>query len=133
MTTVAQILHSVRARLTDPRHWIQGTYAGIRTRQGTVIPFWQHRDIGKATCWCIGTAITMALSSCITALGDVAWTELRSDVERELLLTLDELGVIDNCGRRHSNIAQFNDDLRTSHAAVLDVIDRTLQRLPEAA
>jgi hypothetical protein len=132
---VVTILRAVRDRLSDPRRWIQGTYAGIRTPQGTVIPFWQHRDFGRATCWCLGQAITLALNDIAASLGDLAWTELRSDVEREVLTTLDELGAVDGSGARYGALCRFNDDFqRTSHADVLNAIDKTLERLaPEAA
>lgn len=124
------VLADARARLTDPRRWVQGTYAGVRTNHG-VIPFYQHKKLDDANCWCLTTALTLAMGK--LTLNDHAWTELRSDVERELLTTLDQLSIADNTGRRYSAAYQYNDDNRTSHVDILALIDRTLQRLPEAA
>ncbi len=135
MSHVVTILRAARERIADPHRWVQGTYAGIRTPKGQVIPFYQHRDMARANCWCLGEAINIALTNLQPNMGDVAWTELRSDVERELLTTLDELGIVDGSGRRYAAIYQYNDDFqRTSHADVLNAVDKTIQRLaPEAA
>lgn len=134
MTTVAQILHSVRARLTDPRHWLQGNAFGVRRADGRIIPGWAPgARPAEANCFCLSEAITRALDNLVGP--GVSWTELRSDVELALLQTIDELDLHPSWAPQVRCCAayQFNDDLKTSHAAVLDVIERTLQRLPEAA
>ena len=128
MSPVAQVLTAVRERLADPRAWVQGTWAGIRTHGGYVVPFNQHRDMARANCWCLSEAITLAMPELVRG-GLDTWTELRSDVERELLNTLDELGAVDANGKRWAVIYQWNDDGLTSHADVMALLLLTLGRV----
>jgi hypothetical protein len=126
MSPVVPILLAVRERLSDPKRWVKGTQAGVRARNG-VIPLWKVRNPSRHNCWCLSAAISLAVPE--QPAGGDTWTELRSDVERELLLTLDEMAP----GHAWTACYQFNDCAETTHADVLRLIDATLSRLQEAA
>jgi hypothetical protein len=116
VNTVA-VLRDVRERLADPRRWLQGRWCAYLTASGQRKPVPEHK---LANCWCLGGAITVSIASAIIRPGMATFTELRSDVERELLETL---------GEPLPAIYMFNDRPSTSHADVLELIDRTIERL----
>ncbi len=141
MTTVVTILQAVRLRLADPRAWVKYHWSAHRDEYGAV-----HRveagDERRGNCWCLGQAITLAIleqtgpsgGSQTTGTDVVRFTELRSDVERELLATLDSLGVVDrDTGTPFPAVYLWNDTQQTAHHEVLRVIDSTNARLAEAA
>jgi hypothetical protein len=119
---VVAVLLDVEKRLASPPAWLQGRRAGYRDRDGNV--FFQPGPgrPQRFNCFCLSEAITLGVTN-VAARGTVnAWTELRSDVERELLTTLD-------AGDRWPCIAHFNDSSSTSFQDVVDLLKRTLSRL----
>lgn len=125
---VIPVLRAVRDRLSDPRAWLQGVWRGRRDAKGNVIMLTTRGELNQADCWCLSEAISIAVGKSLDVAGKVKFTELRSDVEMELLNTLGTRGVW------VAAVYVWNDDKKTSHADVLDLIDKTLQRLaPEAA
>lgn len=117
---VITVLRDVRERLADPRHWLKGQWCGYVTPDARRL-----REVPAnvlANCWCLGGAINVAVASMAT--GPVTATELRSDVERELLETL---------GLPLAAIYMFNDRASTSHGDVMALLDTTLERLAPAA
>ncbi len=133
MSQVVTVLRDVRERLADPRHWLKRQWCGYITSDGRRL-----REVPEhvlANCFCLGGALSVSIASLITAPGIYSFTELRSDVERELLTTLDDLGVVDrDTGKPFPVIHLWNDRATTSHADVLTALDKTLQRLsPQAA
>lgn len=117
--SVQAVLVAVRERLSEPKRWLKGRAIG-------------YRD-GREVCWCLSEAITRAVDSYVMAAPAVTaprltWTELRSDVERELLTTLEMRGITG-----FTACYQVNDAEETTHEDLLGWIDETLARLGEAA
>lgn len=132
MNPVVPILLAVRARLADPTRWLQGAPFGTRDRRGEMRLF----GSGPSNCWCLSEAITLAVSGAVGhggyACSDgqrVTWTELRSEVERQLMPSLDVLAP----GHEWTAVYQFNDYSKTTHADVVRLVDVTIERLREAA
>lgn len=113
--SVLAVLQDVRERLADPKRWLQGAPTGIRGRGR------------KVNCWCLSEAINIALTE--SPQSGLTWTELRSEVERELLTTLDATVP----SHKYVAVYQYNDDLDVEHPHVLALLDITLSRLQEAA
>ena len=116
--SVAAILRTVREMLPTPHQWLQRAWRAHRNARGD----FAH---GPVNCRCLGAAITDAVAAATN--GDRAFTELRSDVELELLRTLDA------DGHKYAACYQFNDARTTSHTDVLALLDKTLTRLEQAA
>lgn len=135
MSAVVTVLRAVRERLSDPRRWVKYHWSAFRDELGCV-----HRlevdDKRRANCWCLGQAITHAAYAHTTSSGSasadtVRVTELRSDVERVLLETLDEFGVVDSAGKAFPAIYLYQDRPEVSHADVIFLLERTLARLTD--
>jgi hypothetical protein len=119
---ILKSLRTVRELLSDPRRWVQGGWSAHRDGRGVV-----HRpdpDAGKpSNCWCLGQAINNAVFMNGGPGAAVRFTDLRTAVDRELALTLGDEALV---------IYQWNDRPKTSHAAVLRVLDETVARLEAA-
>lgn len=126
------ILLDVRRQLSDPRRWVQGTYCALRTPD-EVIPFWRLGDRSKVNCFCLATAISLAIDSLKISPGGETWTEIRSEVERVLLGIIDEAGKRDGAGKPYVVVSHFNDAVTTDHQAILWLVDEGLKLFPEAA
>lgn len=120
MNQVLAVLESVHARLSDPKRWMKGAAGGRHTRRG-VIPALEPFD-----CWCLGRAISLAVEQVVAT--DGYFCALRSTVESELLLTIEQAG-----GPAYPAVHQFNDDRETTHSDVLALLAATAFRLEEAA
>lgn len=120
---VITALQAVRERLANPRAWLQGVWCGRRDAKGHVTMLTTRGEINNANCWCLSEAISIAVGKTLDAKGLVQYTELRSDVEMELLNTLGALGIWVPA------VHQWNDRPTTSHADVLGLVDATLARL----
>jgi hypothetical protein len=127
VSQVVAAVRGVRERLTDPRAWVQREWAAYRDQNGVVHKLYSGLAlVNKPNCFCLGEMITRVL---IHSQVGAAFTELRSDVERELLTTL-ELGA----EKPPAAIYLWNDARTTSHADVLALLDKTIERLaPKAA
>lgn len=124
MSSVIAVLKDVRQRLADPRAWLQGLPFGYRDANG-VLDSRNLATLKRHNCWCLGEALTLGVNEALGQWPKNGWTELRSDVEMQLLLTLGE-------GDRYAAAYQFNDAKTTAHADVLALLDATLQRLEAA-
>lgn len=131
---VVQCLRTVRELLADPRRWVKGFWSAHRDARGVVHSIAAGDYTLRANCWCLGQAITNAV---LMNTGGIeagrrqttsdyvrTFSELRSDVERELLADLDST--------RWPVAYLFNDDTETSHADVITLLDKTLARLEAA-
>jgi hypothetical protein len=122
------VLDDMALRFADPRRWVQGTFEGIRSGSN-VRAFHTYQDRSKSTCWCLTTAVTMAVSKVLpeNADGDT-WCELRASVEAELLATVEATTSV-----RWGNLISWNDAIATSYADVLSCLNATRERLKSAA
>jgi len=129
MSTLAVLL-DVRSRLSSPKSWLKGAAIGLRLPSGSV-----RYGAANADCWCLGAAISLAVTAVASsaAYGGPVWTELRSDVERELLTELDRLRGEGPALVRFAVIHQWNDASQTTHGDVLALIDSVVARLQVAA
>lgn len=123
MNQVVTILRTARELLADPRDWLKGVWRGVR-EDGQVIAV---SALVPAACFCLGGAISEAINRLPTPVGPVTWTELRSDAERALLETLAIDGV------SVPAMYLWNDSRERSHRDVIELIDKTIQRLAPAA
>ena len=117
MTTL-DTLKQMRELLTDPNNWYQGTFAGYRNASGstqavgskTLYPSWLNSQVN---CWCMlgaGLKVTQAVCLC-----EPTWeVEIRKTIRNTTI---------------YESIPAFNDDPHTTHADVLVVLDKTIQRL----
>ncbi len=129
MTTVITVLQAVRERLADPRRWVKFHWSAHRDEYGVARRV-EANDRRQANSWCLGQAITLAV---LEQTGPSGVTELRSDVERELLRMLEDLGIVDRSGRPFPTVYLWQDRPSVSHTDVLGLLDRTLYRLDHAA
>ena len=129
MTTLAVLL-DVRARLSSPKSWLKGAATGTRDRSGNV-----YYGTANPTCFCLGAAISLAVTAVDSgaSYGGPIWTELRSDVERELLTELDRLRGEGPALVRFAVIHQWNDSPITTHGDVVALLDSVIERLQVAA
>jgi len=123
---VVTALRAVRERLATPRAWLQGLWCGRRDAKGHVTELTTRGEFNNANCWCLSEAVSIAVGKELDAAGLVKFTELRSDVEMELLNTLGERGIWVPA------VYQWNDRKTTSHADVIGLLDDTLARLEAA-
>lgn len=119
--SVSTVLKAVRERLSDPEAWVQGMHFGRRDSRGRVRP-----HAVPSNCCCLSWAITEAIEG--LPGNDVAFCELRSEVERELLTTIEQAG-----GPRYPAVHMWQDRKEVTHPDVLELLDCTLARLGEAA
>jgi hypothetical protein len=128
--TALAVLLDVRSRLSSPKSWLKGAAIGLRLPSGSV-----RYGAANADCWCLGAAISLAVTAVASsaAYGGPVWTELRSDVERELLSELDRLRGEGPALVRFAVIHQWNDRAETRHEDVLTLLDSTLARLEVSA
>ena len=118
---ILSVLDDVAMRLADPRQWLQGAWQGQRLSNGEVRG--ALLTGGTPNCWCLSQAVTIATER--LACGTLAHvTELRSDVERELLETVATL-----YHSEWSALHIWNDDAGTSHADVMRTVNVTRERL----
>lgn len=119
---VVAVLRAVRARIGDPRRWVQGMWRGHRDARGVVVGMWAIRDLHVANCWCLDGAINTEMDL-IYSQERVVWTELRQAVAEAIHGTIG-LDV---------SISSWNDDRERSHADVVAMLDATLARLEAAS
>ena len=112
MSTTLQILRQARELLSEESRWTQEAYA--RDVEGRVL----YPNNPNATCFCA-----------VGALRKV--TGIESDMEPQVYDPLCEL--INTAEMRGcvSCIPDYNDAMSRTHAEVLDLFDRTIQRLEQ--
>jgi hypothetical protein len=113
-------LTAVRELLSDPARWTRRAYAKD-ANGGT---FLQAND-PEAVCWCLAGAChkVTGAASLIQALDNPRTSRLKDAVR-------DEIAVSDvGCDPMAlSSIAAFNDDSDVTHADVLAVLDRAIEK-----
>jgi hypothetical protein len=124
MTEVASVVDDLLARFTDPRRWLQHAWQGYRAPNGSV----RHAicETPSDNCWCVSQAITIAVNQRIGTVANLS--ELRSDVEREILATVEE-----ETGEVWVTVAHWNDHETTAFQDVVAVLVVTRGRVREAA
>jgi hypothetical protein len=118
-TLILACIDDVAQRLADPRAWLQGAWFGHCRADGSVRSI---GVIGAVNCHCLGHAVCLAVDKHSGTKARL--TELRSDVELELLLSVEE-----RTGRKWHALYAWNDAPETSHRDVLEVLNATRVRL----
>lgn len=124
MSEVLAVINEVAMRLSDPRQWLQGTWQGKRGRDGFVEQLPQGSS--GANCWCLSQAINIAVGVRAGTVRNLA--ELRSDVETELLRTLELAGITG-----FGLLYVWNDARSTTFEQVTALLAASWMRVSEAA
>lgn len=126
-----KVLREMRVTLAKPEAWFQGGFAGYIGEQGDKIRIDpSHASermwlVADADCFCL-------IGAGLRAEGARSW---RTPIwEIELLKTVNERGFAsttfgENCPFPFRTVPAFNDYPGRTHADVLQVIDRTIERL----
>lgn len=107
MSTLETLI-AARELLSDEKRWTRGVYARDADGDG------RAAASPNAVCWCSMGAVGKITNHPSPGHFD--------SINRLLLIALRELGFT------HRSIGAFNDDLATSHADVLAVFDRAIER-----
>lgn len=105
--TVSQALLELKALLSNPKRWVKGAYAKDDRGEHT-----NSRD-PHAVCFCITGGINRTCG---------ANTDLRAIVKKKLIANLP---------RGFEALERFNDDSEITHAQILELIEKTHQRVVE--
>lgn len=106
------VLVAARKLIEKPENWTKDTYARDSDRN----PIWYIDP--KACTFCLVGAVCRVL-------GLAVFTETIYD---RILIALREI-LFELYGARYDGPAEFNDDPDTSHEKVLELIDKTIERL----
>lgn len=111
------VIQDARNLLDDPSHWIKGSYA--LDANGDTTPTWPfHGESTEPTCFCLEGAVRY--SAYLRAKEGNVYGERYRNAYREALFILRGYSP----GRR---IIGFNDNLKTTHQDILDLLDRALE------
>lgn len=121
--TPIEVLKGARALIKDPAHWYKGGWIPSDPYEPDL------DEIEAAECMCVHSA--MALTAEVYP-GDVCRAESPTwRADREIVKTLRGLCLNDHPFK--GNVPAFNDDPRTTHSDMLQVLDVTIARLEAEA